>query len=186
MRILHALAYYGNYFGGIQHSVNEVTKRQRSLGHDVKIVTSDMFGSSDLVDGVPVRRLKTALEVFRVPLMPSLPFVLAREDYDVLHVYLPLPCLDMVAAFAKRIRPKVKLVLSIRNFLPNPTSVVSRVAGSVHDNFTINVAIRTANAVVFTNRQFASFVPYHVPEAKLFIVPNGVDTQTFAADLVST
>jgi glycosyltransferase involved in cell wall biosynthesis len=179
MRILHALAYYGNYFGGIQHSVNEITKRQRSLGHDVKIVTSDMFGSSDLVDGVPVRRLKTAFEAFRVPLMPSLPFVLAREDYDVLHVYLPLPYLDMAAAYAKKIRPKAKLVLSIRNFLPNPASIISRVAGSVHNNFTINVAIRTANAVIFTNRQFASSVPYHVPAEKQFIVPNGIDTETF-------
>jgi glycosyltransferase involved in cell wall biosynthesis len=182
LRIVHALAYYGNYFGGIQHSVNEVSKRQSALGHDVKIITSSMFGNDTCVDGVPVRRLRTIFEAFRVPYMPSLPVALLEEACDVLHVYAPFPSLDVWGALKKRIHRRTKLVLSIRNFLPNPTSVFSSIAGIVHDDMTIRLAIAAADAVVFTNRQFALSVPYTVPKEKMFIVPNGVDTDVFRPD----
>jgi glycosyltransferase involved in cell wall biosynthesis len=179
VRIVHLLAYYGDYFGGIQHSVGEVSRRQAAWGHQVTILTSDKFGSSRTVDGVPVRRLKTTFEAYRVPFTPQLPFTLGSEACDVLHVYLPLPWFDLCAALKKRMSPRTKLVVSIRNFLPNATSVASRVAIALHDRVTVQSAVGAADAVVFTNAQFAAALPYQVPREKMFIVPNGVDTQVF-------
>jgi glycosyltransferase involved in cell wall biosynthesis len=182
VRIVHLLAYYGDYFGGIQHSVREVSRRQTAWGHQVKVLTSDMFGRRRCVDGVSVRRLKTAFEAYRIPFTLRLPFALGSERCDVLHVYLPLPWFDICAALKKQMSPRTKLVVSIRNFLPNPTSVASRVASAIHDQVTVRSAVRAADAVVFTNEQFASAVPYPVPHEKRFIVPNGVDTQVFHPD----
>ena len=179
LKIVHALAYYGNYLGGIQHSVHEVSKRQMAMGHDVRIVTSDIFGNGPVVDGVTVKRLKTFLRAFRVPFVPSLPLDLVKENCDVLHVYLPLPWFDICSAFEKILHSEVKLVLSIRNLLPNSASPARKMAAVVHDNFTIRVGMNAANAIVFTNDEFASSVPYPVPRSKTFIVPNGVDTDVF-------
>lgn len=179
MRILHALAYYGSYFGGIQYSVNEVSKRQLRLGHDVKIITSTMFGEGKTVDGVPVKRLRTLFEAYRVPFTPCLPFALLKENCDVLHAYLPLPWLDLCAAFKKRLSSETRLVLSIRNLLSNATTLSARTAGRINDGITIKAAIDVADAVVFTNRDFALSVPYEIPREKMHVVPNGVDLEMF-------
>jgi glycosyltransferase involved in cell wall biosynthesis len=182
VRIVHLLAYYGDYFGGIQSSVGEVSRRQAALGHEVTILTSDKFGRRQAVNGVPVRRLQTTFEAYRVPFTLQLPFALGHEACDVLHVYLPLPWFDVCAALKKYMNPSTKLIVSIRNFLPNPTSVASRVAIALHDQLTVRTAICAADAVVFTNEQFASALPYPVPHAKMFVVPNGVDTEVFHPD----
>jgi len=179
MRIVHGLAYYGNYFGGIQHSVNQVSRRQFSAGHEVKIITSDMFDKSDIIDNVPVKRLKTLFTVFRVPLMPTLFFALLEEDCDVLHVYLPLPSLDVCAMLKKKLHARTKLVVSIRNLLSNPTTWVARVAGNIHDKGTIRMAIESADAIVFTTKEFPLSLPYEIPKEKMFVVPNGIDTDLF-------
>lgn len=179
MRILHTVAYYGDYLGGIQHSVNEVSRRQLLSGHDVKILTSTMFGASRVVDGVPVKRLRTPFELYRVPFTPTLPFALLKEDCDVLHAYLPLPWLDLCAAFKKRLSPRTRLVLSIRNLLSNASTLGERTATRIHDGLTIKAALDVADAVVFTNRDFALSVPYEIPREKIYIVPNGVDLDVF-------
>jgi glycosyltransferase involved in cell wall biosynthesis len=179
MRILHLLAYYGNYLGGIQHSVKEVAKRQLSLGHEVQIIASDMFGVYDSIDDVRIKRSKTLFEAFRVPFMPTLPITLLKETCNVLHVYLPLPWVDICAALKKKLCPRTKLVLSIRNLLPDTTTIASKIAGGIHNNATIKTAIEAADAIVFTNDEFALSVPYKVPPTKKFIVPNGIDTEVF-------
>jgi glycosyltransferase involved in cell wall biosynthesis len=138
-----------------------------------------MFGSGKAVDGVPVRRLRTLFEAYRVPFTPSLPFALLKENCDVLHVYLPLPWLDLCAAFKKKLSPETRLVLSIRNLLSNTATLSARTAGSIHDGITIKAAIDVADAVVFTNMDFALSVPYEIPREKMYVVPNGVDLEMF-------
>ncbi len=182
MRISHLLAYYGNYFGGIQYSVGEVAKRQLNLGHKVEIISSDMFGSRTVVENVPVKRLKTLFEIYRVPFAPSLPFTLLKEQCDILHVYLPLPWFDLCATAKKKLHPNTKLILSIRNLLPNMTSMGSRIGALIHEKITIKIAIDKADAVIFTNEDFANSLPYDIPREKKFIVPNGTNTDVFYPD----
>src|SRR3989344_6620128 len=118
MKIVHALAYYGDYLGGIQRYVNELAKRQKAEGHEVKIITSDLYGSQKQIDGVPIIRCKSWFSAFRTAFMPSLPFKLLKEKCDVVHAHLPSPGLDLSVAFSKKFNPKTKLIVTIHNYAP--------------------------------------------------------------------
>lgn len=179
MKIVHVLAYYGNYYGGIQHTVREISRRQRSLGHEVSILTSDRFSAGNLIEGVPVRRLKTPFTAFRVPFIPRLLPALLTEDCDVLSVFLPFPSLDVFAAMRKMLRPRTKLVVSIRNLLPNAENLADLIATNIHNKFTIKMAIDSCDALLFTTKEFPRSLPYEIPEEKMFIIPNGIDIDTF-------
>lgn len=178
MRIVHALAYYGDYLGGIQIYVRELAKRQKAEGHKVKIITSDLYGSQKKIDGIKVIRCKSWFSAFRVPFTPSLPFKLLKEDCDVLHVHLPLPWLDICSVLKKLVHKKTKLVLTIHNDL-QINSVCSNIFGWVHNKFLIGNVIKKSDSIITTTKAFANSLVYKIPKEKQKIIPLGIDTKKF-------
>jgi len=111
--------------------------------------------------------------------MPMLFPALLKEDCDVLSVFLPFPFLDICANVRKRLRPRTKLVVSIRNPLPEPKNLAGIIASHIHDKLTVRIAIESCDALVFTTKEFPLSLPYETPKEKMFVVPNGVDTEVF-------
>ena len=178
MKIIHVLAYYGNYFGGIQRYVEELAKRQKKAGHEVKIITSDLYGSQKQIDGVPIIRCKSWFSAFRVPFTPSLLIKLLNEVCDVLHVHLPLPGFDLAVSFKKWIHKKTKLIITIHNDL-QIKSLTSKIFGWVHNKFLIKSPIKKSDLIITTTKSFAKNLPYKIPKEKHRIIPLGVDTKLF-------
>lgn len=178
LRIVHALAYYGNYSGGIQHYVKDLSRQQSIDGHEVRIVTSSGYASKSLPDTIPVIRSKTLFAAFRVPFTPTLPLMLLRENFDVLHVHLPLPWLDLCAIFVRLIKRDAVLVITIHNDL-QVKSQLSHVLAFVHNRFSMKYAIKSADAVITSTKAFADSLPYSIPSHKHFTIPPGIDRKIF-------
>ncbi len=178
IKIVHVLAYYGDYHGGIQINVRELARRQLASGYSVKIITSDLYGNQKNIDGVPVVRVKALFSAFRVPFTPLLPFVLIKEKCDILHIHLPLPWLDLCAILKKLIDRKTKLVVTIHNYIP-VNSLFSELLGWIHNNFLIRAVLNIADVVTTSTDEFAESLPYSLPKHKLMIVPYGVDIHKF-------
>lgn len=178
MKIVHAIAYYGNYIGGIQVYVKELAKRQKEAGHQVKIITSDLYGKQKEIDGINIVRVKTLFSLFRVPFTPLLPYYLIKEDCDILHVHLPLPWLDICSVIKKVIHKNIKLIVHIHNYVPFK-SKISKLFAFIHDKFLIKIAICKANYVITPTSAFSASLKYKIPEEKHINSPNGVDTEKF-------
>jgi glycosyltransferase involved in cell wall biosynthesis len=178
MKIVHVLAYYGDYLGGIQNYVRELAKRQRAEGHEVKIITSDLYGKQKRIDGVNIIRCKSWFSAFRVPFMPSLPFKLLNEKCDIVHVHLPLPGLDLACSLKKSIHKDTKLIITIHNDL-QINSLISKIFGWIHNKFLISIAIKKSDFVITTTKSFADSLIYKIPKNKHRIIILGVDTNLF-------
>jgi len=178
MKIVHALAYYGNYLGGIQNYVKELSERQKKQGHEVKIITSDLYGKKKRVSGVEIIRAKTWFSAFRVPFMPSLLYKMLKEDCDVLHVHLPLPGLDISAVLKKLIHKKTKLIITIHNYIPINSKLSSFFAW-VHNKILIRFPLMASDAVIVTTKGFSESLDYNIPEGRERIIPLGVDLKYF-------
>ncbi|MBR9705438.1 glycosyltransferase family 4 protein [Candidatus Pacearchaeota archaeon] len=178
MKIVHVLAYYGDYKGGIQNYVKELSREQKKQGHEVKIITSTRYGKEKEIDGIPILRCWTPFVAFRVPFTISLPFKLFIEKCDVLHVHLPLPWLDLNASLKKIIHKKTKLVITIHNDL-QINSLTSKIAGNIHNKFLIKSVLKRADKVITTTKEFANSLPYKIPRNKHVVIPLGVDTKDF-------
>jgi glycosyltransferase involved in cell wall biosynthesis len=178
IKIVHALAYYGNYIGGIQVSVEKLAKRQKEAGHQVKIITSDLYGKQKEIDGIDIIRVKALFSFFRVPFTPLLLYYLLKEDCDILHVHLPLPWLDICSTIKKMMHKNTKLIIHIRNYIP-VKSRLSKLLAMIHDKFLITAAINKADYVITSTSEFAESLQYKIPKEKHIIVPNGVDIEMF-------
>jgi len=178
MKIVHALAYYGEYLGGIQSYVKELAKRQREEGNEVKIITSDLYGEENQIDKIPVIRVKSWFSAFRVPFIPGLPIKLLKEDCDILHVHLPLPGLDLSAALKKWIHPKTKLIITLHNYIPI-NSKLSKIFSWFHNKFLISPALKASDRIVVTTKAFADSLPYKLPSRKINVISLGVDFKYF-------
>lgn len=178
MKIVHALAYYGNYIGGMQVYVKELAKRQKEAGHQVKIITSDLYGKQKEIDGINIVRVKALFSLFRVPFTPLLPYYLIKEDCDILHVHLPLPWLDICSVIKKVIHKNIKLIVHIHNYVPFK-SKISKLFAFIHDKFLIKIAIYKANYVITPTSAFSASLKYKIPEEKHINSPYGVVTERF-------
>jgi len=177
LKIVHALAYYGNYLGGLQTYVKEIATRQKKQ-HDVKILTSDLYGKDKIVDGIPLIKTPVLFSFFRIPFTPFLPKKLLDQNCDILHVHLPLPWLDICAVFKKTIHPKTRLIVTIHNDIAI-NSLLSNVLAFFHNKILINLVINKADKIITTSKEFYKSLPYNIPLNKLSVVQLGVDTKMF-------
>lgn len=178
MKIIHALNYYGDYLGGVQIYVKELAKRQKNAGHNVKIITSDLYGKQKEIDGIPIIRAKTLFSAFRVPFTPLLPFYLLKEKCDVLNVHLPLPWLDVCVVLKKILHKKTKLIITVHNYVPT-NSKFSKIFAWFHNRILIRIALKNADIIITTTKEFANSLPYKIPNKKKKIIPYAVDINKF-------
>ncbi len=178
MKIVHALAYFGNYKGGLQLYVQNLAKKQLEEGHDVKIITSSYYGNQKNIEGIPIIRVKALFSAFRVPFTPMLPLILLREECDILHAHLPLPWLDISCVVKKFFHKKTKFIITLHNYLPTK-SIISKIFAFIHNKFLISSAIYFSDRIITTTNEFAQSLPYHIPQSKHVNIPLGVDTEHF-------
>jgi glycosyltransferase involved in cell wall biosynthesis len=124
-RVVHVPTRYPPAPGGVERHVREVVLRQRALGIDARVVTSDLFteipwkrleatvATSSALDGVPIRRHKARAlsDDLHYPFLPGLYFDLRRESPDLLHVHTYGTYQGFSAAFAERLN-QVPFVLT--------------------------------------------------------------------------
>jgi rhamnosyl/mannosyltransferase len=128
------------------------------------------FGSSDMVDGVPVCRLGSFGTVWSLPLAPTYPFMMARKlkDVDLVAIHVPFPLAD----------------LGLRIYAPRNKAVVvhwhseivaQRRITTVLDHF-INHTLDRADKIVASSDVLVKESPYlRERSEKCQIIPFGID-----------
>jgi phosphatidyl-myo-inositol alpha-mannosyltransferase len=180
MRIGIVTEYYYPSIGGVQEHVHHFAREARRLGHEVKILTSEM---PDLENGARERtrdviRLGESRPLYanggfgRVSvgsaLSERMESVLARERFDVVHVHCPLtPVLPLLALHHAR----------------------GPVVGTFHTNFQPGLLFRLMRASLqrYLDRLDAAVAVSHAClnafegrlRADFHVIPNGVDVEAF-------
>jgi glycogen(starch) synthase len=184
MEVVHVVGFYPPHLGGQELVVQQLARMQAGT-HRVTVYTSDV-GISDRhapqPDGVRVVRDRTLL-VAHTPVVPRLLFRLLqhRPRPDLIHVHTGQALVPEVVRLAARLRgvpyvAHVHLVVGPsgrlgRLLLPGYRRVLLR--GVLH---------RAASVVCLTGTMRGQLVrTFGLPEHRVTVVPNGVDTGAFAA-----
>jgi len=90
MKVAQVTPYFLPHNGGMELYVYNLSKNLINAGHTVEVITANVPEGKpfDVVDGIPVRRLKCFGEPLRNPLVPSI-FLLLNElkKFDVIHIH---------------------------------------------------------------------------------------------------
>ena len=114
MKIAQITPYFLPHTGGVERYVYNLSKSLINEGHTVEVITSNVpeGRTVDVVDGIPVRRLKCIGEPLRNPLVPSI-FLLLDElkKFDIIHVHNLYSSLALSIPLLKKFC-KIPLVLT--------------------------------------------------------------------------
>jgi len=93
LRVLHVGKFYPPHMGGIETHLHALCTTLRDRGVDVRVVVAsdDKQTTSGVVDGVPVTRLGTPVNLAAAPINPGLARTIRDAGADVVHVHLPHP-----------------------------------------------------------------------------------------------
>ncbi len=183
MRIGIVTEYYYPSVGGIQEHVHNFAREARRLGHTVKIITSEMpelrRSGEDVPASADVIRVGASLPVFNngglgrvtggTGVGAAVREVLAREQFDVVHVHAPLTPVLPLIAIHHATGPVVGTFHT--HFEPGLLFRLLRKRLQRYlDRLDAAVAVSRACLTAFQDRLQADFR----------IIPNGVDVERFS------
>ncbi len=93
MKIIQLSPYFYPHLGGVESHVFELSKHLIERGHEVKVITSRLEGTKkkEVVDGVPVERVKPLFIALRTPILFGIRDALMKQDCDIVHGHSPPP-----------------------------------------------------------------------------------------------
>ena len=108
LRVLHVGKFYPPHMGGIETHLHALCTALRRRDVDVRVVVAsdDKQTTRETLDGVPVLRLGTPVNVAAAPVNPGLARAIRESDADVVHVHLPHPAAT-ISALASRYRGRL-------------------------------------------------------------------------------
>ena len=183
MKIAQITPYFLPHTGGVERYVYNLSKNLIQEGHRVEVITSNVPEGKtlDVVDGIPVRRLKCIGEPLRNPLVPSIFFLLDElKKFDIIHVHNLYGSLALSIFLLKRIC-KPPLVLTHHGQLvygePMKDTCVK-----IYENSIEKIILRSVdNAVVLSESDARYLSSSGLKKNRLEILPNAINPVDFAA-----
>jgi glycosyltransferase involved in cell wall biosynthesis len=177
MRIVQTPVRFYPYIGGVESFVYELSKALIDRGHDLRVVCSDE-GQGGKVEGIDVRALPYAFKVANTNVTPSLPFVLKRESYDIMHTHMPTPYTADISAYVSKLNDK-PVVLTYHNDIV--AQGINRVFSSVYNSFILPILLDQMDAITVSTDAYRKRLKERYPEAKgkTEVIPPGIDIEYF-------
>jgi len=182
MKILQVTAFFSPVHGGSAEVPYQLSKKMAKRGHQVTIYTSDYKLSRDYMDSVgdvKVHPFKTWSSVANLYITPAI-VRKAKEEvrhFDVIHMHNYRTFQNMVVYnYAKK--QDIPYVLQAHGSLPR---IMSRQRlKQLYDNLWGYKLLEGADRVLAVTREEAEqYKSMEVSEAKIEIVPNGIDLSEF-------
>jgi rhamnosyl/mannosyltransferase len=174
MTVLHLGKYYPPVRGGIETVLERLCRGARTcLAPRALVLGTTPRTVHEVVDGVPVTRVRSFGTVGAVALTPTLPWWLARSDADVLVLHEPNPMALLAYAL---VRPRTPLVVWMHSEVIRP-----RWQYRLFYEPLLNLALRRAARIVVASPPMLdapSLAPFR---DKCVVVPYGIDPAPYAA-----
>ena len=183
MKILHVTPVYPPHLGGVEQYVYNLVKRQRSLGHNVRVITSNL--SSNNLSEANVFRLPV-LYNFKgdwgeMPICPTIFSALKHIDCDVIHGHISsrffTESIPIYSLFAQKKGP---VVLS-HHYSSGGLTFVRKALAYVHDLTFTRMLLRSADAIIAlteSSKKILSSI-FAVSSDKIEVIPPGIDVEKF-------
>src|SRR5947209_4627824 len=111
MKILHTPPRYWPDLGGVHVVAQEICERLHARGEQVEVLCADEpRHSPQVVNGVPVHRVRYLFKIANTNVTPGLPVALWRTDFDVVHTHLPTPWSADWSCLVARIRGRASVL----------------------------------------------------------------------------
>lgn len=164
--------------GGAETQLSNLLIGLKQKGYDVKLVVFYPNGQLEekiRANNIPIISLNKKSRYDNFSILLKLYKIIKREEPQIVHSYLSMT--NIFASMIRYISPKVKIIWGVRNSVTRP----------IHHKFVNKIEFkiepylsRIPDAII--SNSFAgklASIERGFPEDKLYVIPNGVDTQKY-------
>ena len=188
LRVVQVNKYYPPHMGGVEQVVRDTSiglmtmaatnggqlaglEGYGDLDLEVIVGGGGPGGSSEYIEGVPVRRLRTFGRLAGAPLAPGLITAPGRSKADILHFHFPSPPGEMASWFLPK---DIPLVVTYHCDIVGPQHL-----GTVYQPI-VNRFLRRADRILVTNPRVLEHSKTLAPfQDKCRVVPLGIETEPY-------
>jgi glycosyltransferase involved in cell wall biosynthesis len=176
--IIHVVAYYPPYLGGMEAATSMLTQRLHKAGRRITVVTSkEKLSQTRLLFPFSVRRL-SALTLASTPLMPGLLFTLLRMPRNsVFHVHIAQAGIPEVVFLAAKLR-RLPVVAHLHGDVE--ASSAAGLLLPLYKKLFLGFVLRRADSVIVPTKTYAKTMKarYHLANS-VHVIPTGIDESFF-------
>ena len=179
MKILQTPVRFYPYIGGVENYVYYLSKELVELGHKVNVICANEPKTEEIanINGIDVKRLPYLFKVANTNVTWKLPFMLAHEDFDIMHTHLPTPWSADWSSLISKSKNK-PLVLSYYNDIIGD-GFANNFAKFYNSTF-LKLLLKAADKIIIIQEDYIKTSPYlEKYKDKIEVVPCGVDVNKF-------
>jgi glycosyltransferase involved in cell wall biosynthesis len=172
IRVLQLGKFYPPEHGGMESHLHVLCNELRdSLDVSVLVASKSRQGSKETVDGVPVTRLGTLMDLFGAPVCPAMVQALRASNAEILHIHWPNP-LAVLAYFASGFTGPVI-------FTYQSDIVRQKMLGSAFSSILHRALNRSAAIIATSNQYLESSAVLRAHREKCHVIPLGIPLDRF-------
>ncbi|MBU1727500.1 MAG: glycosyltransferase family 4 protein [Candidatus Omnitrophica bacterium] len=178
MKILQTPVRFYPYIGGTEQVALYLGKELVNRGHAVSVIcANEPRACAPNVSGVNVKRLDYVAKVANTNITPALLSEILKQDFDLLHTYLPHPWSADISAIASRIKKK-PLFLTYCNDITG--SGINQFIAGCYNRVFLPGLLKTARKIFIINKNYIESSPFLKKfSEKVVFLPLGVDLEKF-------
>ncbi|MCE7698473.1 MAG: glycosyltransferase family 4 protein [Methanobacterium paludis] len=179
MKIIQTPVRFYPFIGGVENYVYYLSRELVKLGHDIDVICANEPESKkeESIEGINVKRLSYIGKVANTNITMGLPLALLREDFDIIHTYIPTPWSADWSSISSKIKRKPLVVTYQNDIMGN--GFADHIAG-FYNSTGLKSLLKQADKIIITQPNYLNFSPYLKGYAdKIEVIPVGVDVDTF-------
>ena len=179
MKIVQTPVRFYPFIGGVENYVYYLSKELVNQGHQVEVICANepQLINNDNIEGIQVKRLVYLGRIANTNITPSLPLILSREDYDIIHTHIPTPWSADWSALSSKIKNK-PLVVTYHNDIIGD-GIADYIARFYNSTF-LKLLLKRADKIIITQPSYIKSSAYlRGYQDKVEVIPNGVDVDKF-------
>jgi glycosyltransferase involved in cell wall biosynthesis len=179
MKIVQTPVRFHPFIGGVENYVYYSSKELVKLGHSVTVICANEPSTKkdEIIGGIKVKRLPYFGKIANTNITPQLPFVLSRENFDIIHTHIPTPWSADWSNIISKLRNK-PLVVTYHNDIIG-TGFTNYIAG-FYNATALKSLLNEADKIIITQPNYLRSSPYLGNyKDKIEVIPNGVDVEKF-------
>lgn len=183
MKIAQITPYFLPHTGGMERYVYNLSKNLISKGHTVEVITSNVPAGKthDIVDGIPVRRLKCIGEPLRNPLVPSIFLFLDElKKFDIIHFHNVYCSLALSIPLFKKFCD-TPLLLTHHGQMVFGESIKD-ICVKIYEKSLEKVILKSVDYIVVLSESDAEYISsYKSNNKNIVVLPNAINPADFSA-----
>jgi len=179
MKILQTPTRFYPHIGGTEQVAYHLSQKLIKKGHQVKVICAEdepQLGNT-ITDNITVKRLPFIGRIANTEITLSLPKVLLKEDFEVIHTHLPHPWSADISALVSLIRKK-PLFLSYYNDIIGQGA--NNYIAQLYNLTALKFLLNRSHKIFLAHPKYIETSPFLKPfTEKIVIAPLGVDLDKF-------